>query len=155
MSVKENLAALCQLEAHIGALTAQRDDLRRQLLDHAMDVLESEGAAPTWRAPLGTVGLTIPKPRVEVFDENAFAESALNILGSGAIEVVTRVRPDYRDRLLASATTTETGAVVTPDGEPVDGVTAKARFAYLNVRLTKEAKAAAAVELGIEDEAVA
>lgn len=156
MSVKNDLAALCSLEARIGALTAQRDDLRRRLLDTALDVLENEGAAPTWRAgDLGTVGLTVPKPRVEVYDETAFAESALSILGANAVEVVTRVRPNFRESLLAAGRATESGAVVTAHGEVVAGVTAKARVPYLHVRLSKEAKAAAAVELGIDEEQVA
>ena len=142
MSVKDDLAALCSLEARIAALTDQKDELRRRLLDHAMDTYEKEGAAPTWRAgELGTVGLTVPKPRVEVFDEDRFATHALDSYGVDAVVVVKRVRPELRDALLA---------VVTEANEEA-GITVKARFPYLNVRLSKEAKQAANDDLAIEE----
>jgi len=145
-TIRDDLAALCQLEARIGALTAQRDDLRRRLLDAALDTLDNEGVAPTWRAGnLGTVGLTIPKPRVEVFDEDAFAEFVAESYGEQAVVTVRRAGPGIREAVLGSITTDNAAA----------GVTVKARFPYLNVRLSKEAKLAAAAELGIEDEAVA
>lgn len=143
MSIKEDLAALCSIEARIAALTDQKDELRRRLLDHAMGTYEKEGAAPTWRAgELGTVGLTVPKPRVEVFDEDRFASHAADSYGDDAVVLVKRVRPELRDALLAVVTEADESA----------GITVKARFPYLNVRLTKEAKMAAAVELIAEQE---
>lgn len=152
MSVRDDLAALCSLEAKIGALTEQRDALRRRLLDHALDTFENEGAAPTWRAgALGTVGLTVPKPRVEVVDEDAFAQSAISIAGEDAVEAVLRVRHNVKDAILATATPTNSGSLVNPDGEVLAGVTASARLPYLNVRLSKEAKQAASDELAIEE----
>src|SRR5258707_15701114 len=99
-------------------MTAYRDDLRRRLLEHALDAYESEGAAPTWRTDLGTVGLTIPKTRVEVIDEDAFARSAVEILGPDAIEEVRRVRPSQRQFLLASIDVAPTGVPVTAAGGP-------------------------------------
>lgn len=148
MSVKDDLAALCAIEAKIGALTEQKDDLRRRLLDHALDAYEAEGAAPTYRVgTLGSVGLTVPKPRVEVFDEDVFAQSVVSIVGDGGVEAVLRVKPNVKDALLGAASATDSGQVVLETGEVLDGVTAKARLPYLQVRLSKEAKAAAAVEL--------
>lgn len=142
MSVKNDLAALCALEARIAALTDQKDELRRRLLTHAMDTYEREGAAPTWRAELGTVALTVPKPRVEVFDEDAFAAHVVEWYGGDAVVTVRRARPELRDALLATVTEANEAA----------GITVKARFPYLNVRLTPEAKAAAAAELAMENE---
>lgn len=148
MTVRDDLSALCKLEAQLAVLGEQKDVLRRRLLDHAMDTYENEGAAPTWRAgDLGTVGLTIPKPRVEVYDEDAFAQSAISIAGEGAVENVLRVKPNVKDAILGSATATDAGSLVNPDGEVLGGVTAKARLPYLNVRLSKEAKEAAAGDL--------
>ena len=104
MTVLNDLTALCELEARISALTEQRDTLRRRLLDRALDTYENEGAAPTWRAgTLGTVGLTVPKPRLSVFNEDAFAESVLRIAGEGAVEAVVRVKPNVKDALLSAA----------------------------------------------------
>jgi len=141
VSVKDDLAALCALEARIGALTAQRDDLRRRLLDHALDSYEKEGAAPTWRAELGTVGLTVPKPRVEVFNEDAFASFVADTYGPEHVVTVQRVpEGGLRSSLLDC---------VESDNVEI-GVTVKARLPFLQVRLSKEAKAAAAAELAEE-----
>lgn len=142
MSVRDDLAALCRLEATLSALGEQRDALRRRLLDHALDTLENEGAAPTWRAgDLGSVSLTMPKPKAEVVDEDAFTSYVAEAYGDGAVETVVRVKQNVRDAVL--------GAVQPEDTTP--GVSVKARLPYLQVRLSKEAKAAAAVELERED----
>lgn len=146
MSIKDDLGALCTLEAKISALTEQRDILRRRLLDHALDSFEQEGAAPTWRAgDLGTVGLTVPKPRVEVYDEDAFAGYVLDAYGDGAVEKVVRVKDNVRKAVLETVR----------EGDATAGVTVQARLPYLQVRLTKEAKAAAAAELAADSEEAA
>lgn len=142
MSVRSDLEALCRIEATLSVLGAQRDELRRRLLDHALDTLENEGAAPTWRAgDLGSVSLTMPKAKAEVVDEHAFTQSVWESYGDGAVESVLRVKDNVREAVL--------GAV--KEGSEVAGVTIKARLPYLQVRLSKEAKAAAAVELERED----
>ena len=125
------------------------DTLRRRLLDRALNTYENEGAAPTWRAgTLGTVGLTVPKPRLSVFNEEAFAESVLRIAGEGAVEAVVRVKPNVKDALLSAAEAVDVETVVTSDGELLAGVTAQARLPYLNVRLSKEAQGPAAGQAG-------
>lgn len=145
MSVRDDLAALCRLEATLSALGEQRDELRRRLLDHALDTLENEGAAPTWRAgDLGSVSLTMPKPKAEVVDEDAFTAYVAEAYGDGAVEQVVRVKQNVREAVL--------GAVQPEDTTP--GVSVKARLPYLQVRLSKDAKQAAVNELAM-DEAVA
>lgn len=152
MSVRNDLTALCKIEAQLAVLGEQKDELRRRLLAHAMDTYENEGVAPTWRAgDLGTVGLTIPKPRVEVYDEDAFAQSVVSIAGEGAVESVLRVKSNVKDAVLGSATATTSGSLVNPDGEVLAGVSAKARLPYLSVRLSAEAKAAARSNFDEED----
>lgn len=87
MSVRDDLAALCHLEARMSALTEQRDELRRRLLDYALDTLDNEGVAPTWRAgDLGSVSLTMPKAKAEVVDEDAFTAFVAEAYGDGAVE---------------------------------------------------------------------
>lgn len=135
MSIKEDLAAFCAIEVQMKRLEAEKSKLRRRLLDHAHESYESEGAAPTWRTDLGTVWLALPKPRVEVFDEDQFAKSAVEILGAGAVEVVTRVRPEHRASLLSSITMTPTAIPITAEGEPVGGVIVSPRPPYLGIKL--------------------
>lgn len=143
MSIRSDLEALCRLEATMSVLTEQRDTLRRRLLDHALDTYENEGAAPTWRAgTLGSVGLTVPKAKAEVVDEDAFTAYVAWSYGDGAVETVQRVKSNVREAVLGS---------VQDHHEVVDGVTLKARLPYLQVRLSKEAKQAAADQLDIEE----
>jgi hypothetical protein len=143
MSIKDDLASLCALEAKIAALTAQKDDLRRRLLSHALDTLESDGVAPTYRHPMGSVILTVPEPKPSVYDEDAFAAYVAEAYGDGAVETVQRVKPNVRDAILPTFREADESA----------GVTMKERMPYLTVRLSKDAKAAAAAELENEETA--
>lgn len=137
MSISDDLAALCSLEARIAALTDQKDDLRRRLLTAALDTLDSEGVAPTWRHPMGTVVLTVPQSKASVFDEDAFAAYVQEAYGDGAVEQVVRAKQNVRDAIL--------GAVREADESA--GITMKERMPYLTVKLNKDAKAAAVAEL--------
>lgn len=153
MSVKDDLHALCSLEARIAALTDRKDQLRRSLLDVALDQLEAQGAAPTWRTPLGSVGLTVSKPKPTVVDNAAFEAFVEGRYGEEAFETITtrRLRAAAFDALVAECQYAESvGALITSDGEHVPGMTAQAKPPYLFVRLTKEAKLGAAVDLAAE-----
>lgn len=143
MSIKDDLAALCAIEARLAALTERKDELRRSLLTQALDTLDSDGVAPTWRHPLGTVVLTVPKAKASVYDENAFAAFVREAYGDGAVEQVVRVKPNVRDALLETIREADESA----------GVTMRERLPYLVVKLAKDAKAAAVAEL--EDEMTA
>lgn len=137
MSIKSDLATFCDLERQIKALEVERNEVRHRLLEHARQIADEQGAAPTFRTDLGTVYLVTPKPRVDIFDENMFAASAVEILGAGAVEVVTRVRDEHRSALLSSIQSTPTGIPITPEGEPVGGVSVMPRPSYLGIKLAK------------------
>lgn len=152
MNVKETLTQLCTLEAQIAVLGDQRDELRRSLLVTAMDQYDEEGAAPTWRTGLGTVGLTVPKPKPAVNDTARFEEFLEGRYGEEAFETVRRVKTEAFDALVNECSWAESVcALVTPDGEPVPGVTIQARAPYLFVKLSKEARLAAQVDLDTSD----
>lgn len=136
-TIKSDLARLLELESGIRAMKAEQDDVRRRLTDRARATYEEEGAAPTWRTDLGTVYLTVPKPKVEVFDEDEFTKSAESILGPGCVEQVRRVRQELRSALLRGVQATTTGIPVTEDGEPVGGVLVMPRPPFLGVKLAK------------------
>lgn len=146
MSVRDDLNALCHVEAQMAALKAQQEELRSRLRQHALEVFDRDGAAPTWRADLGTISLTIPKPKVSVLDDGLVAEFVAERYGVGAVETVRRARPEFFDALVKSSAVGD-GFLVSDDGEPVPGVAVTPRPAYLTVRLSKEAKAAAAGEV--------
>lgn len=137
MSVRDDLNTLCRIEAEMSALKFQQDELRSRLRQHALEVLDRDGAAPTWRADLGTISLTVPKPKAVVADEDAFAKFIADAYGDGAVEAVLRVKQNVREAVLGSAS----------ENNLVDGVTIQIRPAYLTVRLSKDAKAAAAADV--------
>lgn len=137
MTIKDDLAALCALEAKLAALTDQKDELRRRLLTAALDTLDSEGVAPTWRHPMGTVVLTVPQAKASVYDEDAFAAYVAEAYGDGAVETVVRAKQNVRDAVLGSIR----------EADETAGVTMKERLPYLMVKLSKDAKAAAVAEL--------
>lgn len=140
MTIKDDLAELCALEARLAALTEKKDELRRRLLTAALDTLDSEGVAPTWRHELGTVVLTVPKSKASVFDEDAFAAYVQEAYGDGAVETVVRAKPNVRDAILETIREADESA----------GITMKDRLPYLTVTLDKAAKLAAAAELEAE-----
>lgn len=137
MSISEDIANLCTIEARIAALTDQKDELRRRLLTAALDTLDSEGVAPTWRHPMGTVVLTVPQSKASVFDEDAFAVYVQEAYGDGAVEQVVRAKPNVKEAILGTVREADESA----------GITMKERLPYLMVKLNKTAKAAAAAEL--------
>lgn len=140
MTIQSDLAELCAIEARLAALAETKDELRRRLLINALDTLDAEGVAPTWRHPMGTVALTVPKATASVYDEDAFASFVMDAYGDGAVESVIRVKPNVRDAVLSSVRL----------GDETAGVTMKERLPYLTVKLNKEAKAAAVAALGQE-----
>lgn len=142
MTIRDDLAALCAIEARLAALTERKDELRRSLLTQALDTLDTDGVAPTWRHPLGTVVLTVPKAKASVYDENAFAAFVREAYGDGAVETVVRAKSNVREAVLESVREADESA----------GITMRERLPYLVVKLAKEAREAARVEL---DESVA
>lgn len=151
VNVRLALVELCNLEAGIARLGDQRDQLRRDLLAVALDQLDTQGAAPTWRTALGTVGLSVPKAKPTVVDSARFDEFVEVRYGVEAFEIVRRLRPEAFEALVAECSVTATAALVTPDGEQVPGITCSARPPYLFVNLTQEAKLGAAVDLAHAD----
>jgi hypothetical protein len=149
VNIKDNLTELCQVEARLAALTHERDQLphlahpprnrrphhpqtqtRRELLTAAMNQLEDQGAARPSSTPTPSKTFVVGR------------------YGNEAIETVTRVRPEAFDALIAECSYADTiCALVTPDGEPVPGVTIQTRLPYLFVKLTPEAKLAAQLDI--------
>lgn len=142
--IQETMAALCHLEARLGQLNAQREQLRTTLLTHALDEMERTGAAPTWRTETGTVGLTVPKATPVIVDEEAFAVFAAQRWGEEVTETVVRVRPkDVRVIFRNCSESLSNASLVTTDGERLPGVVLRSKFPFLSVRLHPEAKMAA------------
>lgn len=146
-TVHRALVLYSALEAQIARLSEQRDQLRRDLLDVALDQLDTQGAAPTWRTPLGTVGLSVPKPKPTVVDAGRLERFVEDRYGVEAFETVRRLRPEAFDALVAECSVTATAALVTPDGEQVPGISCSARPPYLFVKLTPEAKLGAQIDV--------
>ena len=144
MTIRDDLAQLCALEAKFKALTAERDWLKRKVLDHALNVYETDGMKPTWRAGDVTVSLVAPTPKPSVVDEDAFADYVADAYGEDKLVTIRRVPDgDLRASLLASI----------QDDNPDAGVMMKANAPSIRLEVSKEAKAAAAV--GLTDEIAA
>lgn len=146
MTIKDNLERICELEARIAELQAEQGELRREMLSVALDQLEEQGAAPTWRTPTGTVGLVVGQPSHAVVDMEALCAYVDGYWSEG-VETVRRVTDVALKELLAQCQWSETnGAFITTHGERVPGLVMKQRPPYLSVRLKKEAKLAAAID---------
>jgi hypothetical protein len=149
MSRRAMLEDLCRLEAQRKHIQGRIDDLRRILLSDALDELHEQGMAPTWKAKgLGSVILTVPEPRRVVYDEDAFA-AYVDETWPGGTEQVRRVTPAAREAILHEAEDTleVNPRLVDCHGQPIPGVRIEKRLPFLVVRLTAEAKAAAAGEV--------
>jgi hypothetical protein len=154
MTIKDDLAELCQLEARIAALTVRKNTLRATLLDIGLKTLEDQGAAPTWRVPsYGTVGLTNPEPKPVVVDPDVLMAWLVERYGEDPVETIRRLRPGWLEGFWPLCSTVKaTCAVVSEDGELIPGVVSQASGKpNLFVRLSKEAKLAAQVDLDMAD----
>lgn len=150
MTIKDNLERICELEAMMAELGAEQAELRREMLSVALDQLEEQGAAPTWRTPTGTVGLVVGKPSHAVSDMEALCDYVAQYWAEG-VESVRRVSDVALKDLLAQCQWSESNtAFITTHGERVPGLVMKQRPPYLSVRLKKEAKLAAAVDQAAE-----
>lgn len=150
MTIKEDLAELCRLEARIGALTVRKKALRDSLLVVGLKVLAEEGAAPTWRVPsYGTVGVTNPQPKPIVVDSEVLMAWLVERYGEDPVETIRRIRAAWLEGFWQFCSMVEaTCAVVSEDGELVPGVVSQASGEpNLFVRLSKEAKLAAQIDL--------
>lgn len=154
MTVKDQLHALCFLEARRAHLTQQIGDLRRDLLKTALDLYDEQEAAPTFRDRSGTASLVVPEPKPTIVDEPALVEWVGEEYGGDALEL--RVKPAWLERFWTLCQTVSSGAVVSPEGMQVPGVVVSERPPYLRVVLSKEARAAAeidAIEEPVEEKA--
>lgn len=149
MSIRDDVAELLRLDARAAALKARQDVLRRSLLDAALTTLEQEGAAPTWRvAGAGSVGLTVRTPKPVVVDSDTLLSWVEERYGDDAVETVRRLRSDWLDGFWAFCSLVEANcSVISEDGEQVPGVVLQSTPPFLTVRLSKEAKLGAAIDL--------
>jgi hypothetical protein len=150
MTIKDDLAELCRLEARIGALTVRKKALRDALLEAGLKTLKEEGAAPTWRVPsFGTVGVTNPVPKPVVIDAAVLMAWLVERYGEDPVETIRRIRAGWLEGFWPFCSMVEaTCAVVSGDGELIPGVVSQASGApNLFVRLSKEAKLAAQIDL--------
>jgi hypothetical protein len=139
----------------------QLTQARAELVAEMVEQWRRTGVAPTWRHELGTLSLSVPKPAVQVVNEEEFFDWVLSN-HEGEIEVITRVRPAFQAAVLADLVPIadeeedeETGQKVRVlrvlskrTGEQVDtpGIAAVpgGEPNSISVRLTPDAKATAA-----------
>lgn len=148
MNVADTLAALLETDAELAALNARRDNLRSRLEQEAIARYADDGAAPTWRHPLGTCGLAgADAVALDVTDGEALASYLT--AGKAPTEVTWRVTvevpgsiagAEHVARTLAAsleASTIEPADDGAPDALALTTVTVTAdvRTSYLNLLL--------------------
>jgi hypothetical protein len=174
-TLRQLIESLLSGEARLVSIGAHVTDMRRQLLDRALEFKRDEGVAPTLRAAgLGQVILTDPKPKVVISDQAAWQawvtdnhpteaiaiyrlpvsavteelQAAFEACDPVGRRVDVEVNSAWQKRFLDTAGGDSEHVLAPVTGELVDGLMlTEAAAPGLSVRLDPEAKARAAAEL--------
>jgi hypothetical protein len=124
--------------------TARAAAVRNDLTAQAIDELERDGVAPTWRIPgLGTVPLALTSDTVAVTDPGAYLKW-MKVAHPEEVETLVRVRPAYDEHFRKYLA--QRGHVVDDEGTVIPGLEFRAggRATGVSVRATTAAKEEAA-----------
>ncbi len=141
MSRLEQLREVAWLEALAAAAVEEAGKRREALRAEAVEEFRTQGFAPTWRSPIGSVTLAVSKDKVDLTNPSAFGQWVEQRYPD-AIQHIAQVSAGWKETFLASLEV-EGDKVVDPStGEIVPGLVFKpgGRPLQLSVRLDPSAK---------------